>query len=160
MSPLTLGDACLNFALPDCVFSGLGGFASGCPWRFLVLAGFILGLLLMRHHLGGSDSCVFIYRRHLVPFACVLVCLMWTDSERSCPVCYYCLAQCPLCPVFLLCFRTVVGFSRWYGLPSFFPLRLGILWEVCWGCLSSLGGQVRVSVCSSLLCSIHCFVIS
>ena len=87
------------------------------------------------------------------PFACVLVCLMWTDSERSCPVCYYCLAQCPLCPVFLLCFRTVVGFSRWYGLPSFFPLRIGILWEVCWGCLSSLGGQVRVSVCA-VLCSV------
>ena len=67
------------FALPDCVFSGLEGFAFGCPWRFLVLAGFILGLLLMRHHLGGSDSCVF----HLsATFGSLCLCFGLLDVDR------------------------------------------------------------------------------
>ena len=103
--------------------------------------------------LGVPIATFFVYRRQFGSLCLCFGLLSVDRSTRSCPVLLLLLAQCTTCPVSfcvsgLLCW----AFSHWYGLPSF-SLRLGFLWEVCWGCLSSQGGQVRVYV-YAVLCSV------
>ena len=119
-----------------------------------MFAGFIfLFLFHCTIFLGVPIATFFVYRRQFGSLCLCFGLLSVDRSTRSCPVLLLLLAQCTTCPVSfcvsgLLCW----AFSHWYGLPSF-SLRLGFLWEVCWGCLSSQGGQVRVYV-YAVLCSV------
>ena len=135
ISPLiTLGGVCLS-SLPDCLFwSGVFlcfGVCFSCTrhmWYFLMFRTLLcvcrvhLSVPFSLHHLlGGSDSYVFLsIGDNLVPFAYVLVCLVWTVL--------------PVPVLFYYCYLLSVQHVRF---PSVFPDYCVGLFPIGKGCLPS-----------------------